>query len=85
MSLYQIIANFFQLLQLMLIVRILLTWFPNIDWWKQPYKFLRETTDPILEPFRKIIPPFGGIDFSPMVLFFVLGILERVVLSFVSI
>lgn len=85
MSLYSAISNFFQLLQLILIVRILLTWFPNINWWNQPFKFLREVTDPLLEPFRRMIPPIGGIDLSPMVLFFVIGLLERVVLSFVNI
>jgi len=85
MSLYQAIANLFQLLQLIIIVRILLTWFPNINWWNQPFKFLKEVTDPMLEPFRKLIPPMGGIDLSPIVLFFVLNVLEKVVLGFVSI
>jgi len=84
MSLYQAIANLFQLLQLILIVRILLTWFPNINWWNQPFKFLKDVTDPILEPFRKLIPPIGGFDLSPMVLFFVLSIAEKVVLGFVN-
>ncbi|MEI8390850.1 MAG: YggT family protein [bacterium] len=85
MSLYEAIANLFQLLQLILLVRILLTWFPNVNWYNQPFKFLRDVSDPILEPFRKIIPPIGGLDLSPMVLFFVLSILEKVVLGFVSI
>ena len=85
MSLYEAIANLFQLLQLILLVRILLTWFPNINWYNQPFKFLRDVSDPILEPFRKIIPPIGGLDLSPMVLFFVLSLLEKVVLGFVNI
>jgi len=85
MSLYQAIANLFQLLELIIIVRILLTWFPNINWWNQPFKFLKDVTDPMLEPFRRLIPPMGGIDFSPIVLFFVLNILEKVVLGFVNI
>lgn len=85
MSLYQAIANLFQLLELIIIVRILLTWFPNINWWNQPFKFLKEVTDPMLEPFRRLIPPMGGIDFSPIVLFFVLNILEKVVLGFINI
>lgn len=85
MSIYEAVSDLFQLFQLILIVRILLTWFPNINWWNQPFKFLRDVTDPVLEPFRKIIPPIGGIDLSPMVLFFVLGILEKLVLSFINI
>lgn len=81
MSLYEGIQNFFGLLQLIIIARILLTWFPNINWQYQPFKFLREFTDPILEPFRKLVPPIGGIDISPIILFVVLGIAEKVVLS----
>jgi YggT family protein len=83
MQLYSAISNFFQLLQLVLIVRICLTWFPNINWWNQPFKFLREITDPLLEPFRRIVPPIGGLDLSPMVLFFVIGIVEKLVLNFI--
>lgn len=85
MSLYEGIANFFQLLQLIILVRILLTWFPNVNWYNQPFKFLREVTDPILEPFRRMIPPIGGMDLSPIVLFFVLNMLESIVLRFVNI
>lgn len=83
MSLYQGISNFFQLLQLIILLRILLTWFPNVDWWKQPFKFLREFTEPILEPFRRMVPPIGGIDISPIILFVVLGIVEKIVLGLV--
>jgi len=83
MSIYELVINFFQLLQLILIVRILLTWFPNVDWWKQPFKFLREVSDPILEPFKRIIPPIGGLDLSPIVAFFVLGIVEKIILIFI--
>jgi len=50
----------------LLIVRILLTWFPNIDFYSQPFATLSQLTDPYLNIFRSIIPPLGGIDFSPM-------------------
>lgn len=84
MSLYQAVSSFFQLLQLAIIIRILLTWFPNVNWYNQPFKFLREVTDPMLEPFRKLIPPFSGIDFSPIVLFLVLNMVEGIVLRLIS-
>lgn len=83
MSLYQAISQLFELIKLILIVRILLTWFPNIDWYKQPFKFLQNVTDPILEPFKRIIPPLGGFDLSPIVAFLVLGMIETIVLRLV--
>lgn len=50
----------------MLIIRVLLTWFPNISWYNQPFSTLSQLTDPYLNLFRSIIPPLGGIDISPM-------------------
>jgi YggT family protein len=50
----------------MLIIRVLLTWFPNISWYNQPFSTLSQLTDPYLNIFRSIIPPLGGIDISPI-------------------
>jgi YggT family protein len=63
--------------KLILLGRILLTWLPNINWYNQPFKFIRDITDPVLAPFSRLIPTIGGIDFSPMLVFFVLQLLER--------
>ena len=58
----------------LLIVRILLTWFPTISWYDQPFSTLSQLTDPYLNIFRSIIPPLGGIDLSPMLAIFLLQI-----------
>jgi YggT family protein len=50
----------------LLIIRVLLSWFPNINWFDPPFSILSQLTDPYLNLFRSIIPPLGGIDFSPM-------------------
>ena len=75
---------FFQALYLIMIVRILLTWFPNLNWYAQPYKSIKEITDPIFEPFRRIIPPYNGIDFSPIAAFFALSIVHKIVIFAIS-
>lgn len=82
-SIHQAVEQLFNLIQLVLIVRILLSWFPNINWWDQPFKLLHDITEPILGPFRRIIPPIGGLDLSPLVAFLVLGIVQSVVLTFI--
>ena len=71
---------FFTIIIWIMIVRILLSWFPNINWYNQPFKAMKEITDPILEPFRRIIPPISGIDFSPIIAFLALAILREVVI-----
>lgn len=60
------LSTFIQIYTLLLFVRVLLTWFPNINWYNQPFSALSQITDPYLNVFRSIIPPLGGIDFSPM-------------------
>ncbi len=64
---------------MLLIARILLSWFPAIHWHEQPWAGLHSVTDVALKPFRRWIPSFGGMDFSPIVLFVLLNILQGVI------
>ncbi|GAX79982.1 hypothetical protein CEUSTIGMA_g7421.t1 [Chlamydomonas eustigma] len=57
----------------LLSVRVLLTWFRNINWGSEPFNTIRQFTDPYLNVFRGIIPAIGGIDLSPMLGFFILS------------
>ena len=71
------INQLFYFYYLLLIVRIFLTWIPNIDWDSQPFNFLRSITDPFLNIFRGVIPPIGGmLDISPIIAFFALQFLQ---------
>jgi len=60
------LSNFFALYNVLLLVRILLSWFPNIDWYRNPWAIISQLTDPYLNIFRSFVPPLGGIDFSPI-------------------
>ncbi|QUG41013.1 YggT family protein [Psychrobacillus sp. INOP01] len=56
-----------------LIGYILMSWVPSIQ--QSSFgKFLGRICEPYLEPFRKIIPPLGMIDISPIVAIFVLNL-----------
>jgi YggT family protein len=70
------LAGFLQIYFVMLIARILLSWFPNLNWYNPPLSFLAQVTDPYLNIFRSFIPPLGGMDFSPMLAIFVLQIVS---------
>lgn len=63
------------------IARILLSWAPmigwNINWYQQPFKFLDDMTEPVMRPFRGLIPPIGMLDISPIILFLLLGLLQN--------
>ena len=78
----QAVGSFIKLYLLMLFVRVLLTWFPNVDWMRQPWAILRQVTDPYLNLFRNLIPPImGQIDFTPILGFMVLQFLAKVLSS----
>ncbi len=70
------VYQLFNLIMLLMLIKVLLSWFPNIDWFKEPFVSLRKFTDIFFLPFRKIIPPVGMIDFSPIAAFLVLSILQ---------
>lgn len=70
------VDKFFYLIILIMLIRVLLTWIPGFDWGREPQKSLRKFTDYIFEPFRRIIPPVGMLDLSPIVAFIAVQILN---------
>ena len=62
----------------LLIIRVLLTWFPNLDWSNPILSNLSAITDPYLNVFRGIIPPIGGIDISPILAFLLLNFIQSI-------
>ena len=71
------IANCFYVFLLMIFVRCLLTWVPGINWNNPILNALRSAVDLYLDLFRKIIPPVGMFDLSPIVASFVLIFLRN--------
>jgi YggT family protein len=70
-----------QLLNLYIIAvfgRVILSWFPLSPSGPMAsvYSFLYAITEPVLGPIRRVLPPLGGIDLSPIVLLFVVQILR---------
>jgi YggT family protein len=75
------LISFISLYSLLIIIRVLLTWFPQVNWYAQPFQALREITDPYLDLFRSFIPPMGGWDLSPMVAIFALQLISGTLVS----
>ncbi|UXC62837.1 YggT family protein [Ligilactobacillus agilis] len=80
--LFTVIINLFSLYELALVVYVLMSWFPGA-YQTGLGRFLASICEPYLEIFR-FIPSLGGIDFSPLVAFFALGIVEKGLLFFLS-
>ncbi len=78
------INQLFYFYGILILLRIFLTWIPTINWDAQPMKALRTITDVYLDLFRSIVPPFGGIDFSPIIAIIVLQIIQVILTSFIG-
>jgi len=75
----RLISTLLYIETLLILVRVAISWFPAIDPWNPLVRALRAVVDPVLLPFRRVLPTFGGIDFSPVLAIIVLSWLGRLV------
>ena len=68
-----------QIFSVLLLIRVLLTWFPSIDMSNGPLSALCSLTDPYLNIFRGIIPPIGGFDISSLLAFLLLNVIQNLI------
>lgn len=66
---------------LLFIFRIVLTWYPQIELSKFPFNLVAIPTEPFLWPTRKVIPPIGGIDISPIIWVGILSLVREILLG----
>ena len=77
--LYKCLNIFFQSAYLILTIRILLSWIPH-DPYHPIVNVIYKCTEPILAPFRNIIPSWKiGIDLSPIFAFLAIGFLRKII------
>ena len=68
--------------ELILLARIILSWFPNVDRSNPLIQFLYDVTEPVLRPIRQMMPPTGMMDFSPLIVFLIIQVLMTLVQRF---
>lgn len=62
----RIVGNVLYILAFAVFARAMVSWFP-IDRNGPIVQVLSAITDPVIEPLRKVIPPIGMIDLTPMI------------------
>lgn len=84
MQLQSFLLNFinllFTILYFAVIGRVLMSWLP-IPPGNRVAQFLIEITDPVLAPLRRVIPPIGMFDISPIIALVLLEVLKNILLS----
>ena len=75
-----LVSGLFNVLMIALLIRVISSWFGISPYrpWMRPVMAL---TNWIIDPIRRILPPFGMIDFSPLVAWLVLTLVRGFVLS----
>jgi YggT family protein len=72
------IASLIQLYIFAIFGRIVLSWFPVSPGGPMAaiFSFLYRITEPVLGPIRRVIPPLGGFDLSPIIVIIALQLLS---------
>ena len=84
LSLVTVLAAIRQAIWFLILARIILSFLPNIDPNHPLVRFIDAVTEPILAPFRAILPATRiGIDFSPMLAIFVIDLVFRMLIQLV--
>ena len=85
MMIANMINVLYQAIVFILFVRIILSFLPQVDPNHPLVRFVHQVTEPLLAPFRQILPTGRlPVDFSPLLAFFVLGIIHRILIQLVA-
>jgi len=63
----------------LILIRALISWV-NPDPFNPVVQFFMRTTDPVLEPVRRLLPPLP-VDISPIIVFFIIIFLQKFLVS----
>jgi YggT family protein len=87
-SIPYLLANAIQVLTILILIEVVISWAQcagaaRISSRNQFVNTVHRITDPLLNPVRRLIPPTktGGLDLSPMIVIFVLNMIERMLVS----
>jgi YggT family protein len=66
---------------LLFILRMILTWYPQTEANRFPFNLVYWPTEPFLAPVRKLIPPLGGVDISPIIWVGIVSLLREILVG----
>jgi YggT family protein len=86
-TLYQIIGLLLDVLQWIIVIQAILSWLvvfnvinTHSPFVRSVFVALEKMTEPLYRPFRRILPDFGGLDFSPLIVLLIIYIMRQYVL-----
>jgi len=80
---YDIVDIIFDVMMFLILVRVVLS-FIRHDPYQPLFRYVYEITEPILAPFRRLLPFAGGLDFSPLIAWMALMLVRNIILGIIS-
>jgi YggT family protein len=69
------------LMTLLFIFRIILTWYPQVNLNRLPFSLIAWPTEPFLVVLRKLVPPIGGVDITPIIWVGIFSLVREILLG----
>lgn len=76
-----VLGPLFAAFNLLFIVRIVMSWYPQLPVGKFPFSIAYAPTEPVLGPTRRLIPPVGGVDVAPVIWVALMSFLNETLLG----
>ncbi|SRR6266540_757630 len=73
-----VLSGLFSLLRIAIIVRVISSWLP-ISQYSRWVRWSYKLSEPLLAPLRQFVPGLGGIDITPIIAYFLLGLIESAI------
>ena len=83
MQLISLVRLLFELYTFVMLARVLLSWV-QLDPGNPIVRIIYQLTEPLLAPIRRMLPQTGMVDFSPIVAFIAIIIVEQIVITLLA-
>ena len=75
-----ILYGFLSIYSLFILMRVIFSW-GQVSYGNPVMRFLYHTTEPLLGPLRRMIPPLGWIDLSPFIAFLLIWLFQGAIMG----
>lgn len=79
-----VVAAAFAILQLAIMARVIASWIPSLSPYSRWVRWAFVLSEPILAPLRRVIPPLGMVDITPIAAYFLVRIIGGFVVRLVA-
>jgi YggT family protein len=69
------------LMILLFIFRIILSWYPQVNLNRLPFSLIAWPTEPFVVLLRKLVPPIGGVDITPIIWVGIFSLVREILLG----